>query len=111
MSHVHQNAHATAHIGFRFYSSDADAELYIADVCYGFGYRGHINPASFGSVDLGVVGSQNTITYGGAAPGTGTWKKGDIVFSTVTAAGGAPGWVCTTAGAPGTWKAMANVAA
>jgi len=24
---------------------------------------------------------------------------------------GAPGWVCITAGTPGTWKAMANLAA
>jgi hypothetical protein len=49
--------------------------------------------------------------WGTAAPVNGTWAVGDRVWNTAPAAGGAPGWVCTTAGAPGTWKAMANVAA
>jgi hypothetical protein len=48
---------------------------------------------------------------GTAAPVAGTWKRGDIVWNTTPSAGGTPGWVCTTAGAPGTWKAMATVAA
>jgi hypothetical protein len=46
-----------------------------------------------------------------AAPTTGTWKQGDVVWNTAPAAGGTPGWVCVTAGTPGTWKTMANVAA
>jgi hypothetical protein len=46
-----------------------------------------------------------------AAPTTGTWTQGDIVWNTTPAAGGAPGWVCVTSGTPGTWKAMANLAA
>jgi Pectate lyase superfamily protein len=45
-----------------------------------------------------------------AIPTTGTWRQGDIVWNTAPAAGGAPGWVCTTGGTPGTWKAMANLA-
>lgn len=48
---------------------------------------------------------------GTAAPTAGTWAKGHIVWKADVAAGGSPGWVCTTAGSPGTWKAMANVAA
>lgn len=51
------------------------------------------------------------ITYGTAAPTTGTWARGDQVWSTTPAAGGSPGWVCVTGGTPGTWKAMANLAA
>jgi hypothetical protein len=51
-----------------------------------------------------------TSFLGTAAPTTGTWKRGDIVVNTTPSAGGTPGWVCTTAGTPGTWKAMANVA-
>jgi hypothetical protein len=39
-----------------------------------------------------------------AAPTTGTWKQGDIVFNTAPAASGKVGWVCVVAGAPGTWK-------
>lgn len=49
--------------------------------------------------------------YGGAAPTTGTWARGDVVLNGAPSAGGTPGWVCTTAGTPGTWKAQANVAA
>ena len=45
-----------------------------------------------------------------AAPSDGTWEAGDISWRTAPVAGGAPGDVCTTGGAPGTWKAMANVA-
>jgi hypothetical protein len=45
-----------------------------------------------------------------AAPTTGTWAQGDVVWNTGASAGGSPGWVCTTAGTPGTWKAMANLA-
>lgn len=55
--------------------------------------------------------STNLMKYGGAAPTAGTWKKGDIVWSTVAAAGGTAGWICTTAGTPGTWKTFGTVAA
>lgn len=48
-------------------------------------------------------------TYG--VPTGGYWYQGKILWNNSVAAGGSPGWVCTTAGNPGTWKAMANVAA
>jgi len=44
-----------------------------------------------------------------AAPTTGTWKRGDIVWNSQPSALGTPGWMCTTAGTPGTWSAMANL--
>jgi hypothetical protein len=68
------------------------------------------------SQSLGSTGQEGIILGGvrmfwlAAAPGAGTWAVGDIVWNTAPAAGGAPGWVCTGAGTPGTWKAMANVA-
>ena len=46
------------------------------------------------------------MTYGTAAPTTGTWADGDICFMTAPTATGVPGWVCTTAGSPGTWTEM-----
>ena len=49
--------------------------------------------------------------YGTTAPTVGAWQRGDVVFNSTPSAGGTPGWVCVTAGTPGTWKAMANVAA
>ena len=52
----------------------------------------------------------NRVTWGAAVPTTGTWAQGDVRWNTGATAGGSPGWVCTTAGTPGTWKAMANVA-
>jgi hypothetical protein len=55
--------------------------------------------------------SGNRVAYLGDVPTTGTWRQGDIVWDTNPAAGTTPGWVCVTAGTPGTWKAMANLAA
>jgi hypothetical protein len=52
-----------------------------------------------------------TVGFSTAAPTGGTWKRGDICWNTTPSAGGTPGWVCVIAGTPGTWKAMANVAA
>lgn len=46
-----------------------------------------------------------------AAPTTGTWQVGDIVWNTAPAAGGTLGWVCVTAGTPGTWKTFGTIAA
>jgi hypothetical protein len=37
--------------------------------------------------------------------------KGDVMWNLNAAGSGVPGWVCTTAGSPGTWKAMAALAA
>ncbi len=45
-----------------------------------------------------------------AAPVANTWRRGDIVWNSTPASGAPPGWVCTTGGTPGTWKAMANLA-
>lgn len=46
-----------------------------------------------------------------AAPTTGTWARGDIVWHSSPAASGNIGWVCTAAGTPGTWKAFGTIAA
>lgn len=56
-------------------------------------------------------GTPTRVIWNNAAPTTDTWARGDIVWNTAPSAGGTPGWVCVTAGTPGTWKAMANVAA
>jgi len=48
--------------------------------------------------------------YGTAVPTSGTWNQGDIFWNTSPSASGAPGWVCTTGGTPGIWKAMASLA-
>ncbi len=38
------------------------------------------------------------------------WSVGDIVASTAPTSGGFYGWVCTTAGTPGTWKQWGPIA-
>lgn len=53
---------------------------------------------------------KNVIT-GTAAPATGTWAVGDRVYNTAPAAAGNIGWVCTTAGTPGTFKTFGAIAA
>lgn len=46
-----------------------------------------------------------------APPTTYAWQVGASIYNWSPTAGGIPGWVCTTAGTPGTWKAMANLSA
>lgn len=51
-------------------------------------------------------GPRYPMTFNSAAPSAGTWERGDIIFNKEPSAGGKVGWVCTTAGSPGTWKAF-----
>jgi hypothetical protein len=48
---------------------------------------------------------------GASAPASGTYVQGDICWNSAPTAGGVPGWMCVNGGTPGTWKAMANLAA
>ncbi|TDN82967.1 hypothetical protein [Stakelama pacifica] len=63
-------------------------------------------------------GFYSQLTYGGVrysrtnnAPTAGANLQGAVVMNREPSAGGSPGWVCVTAGTPGTWKEMPNVAA
>lgn len=68
---------------------------------------------NFTSSFLGQGGNSDSqrVAWRTAIPTTGTWNVGDIVWNTAPTAGGVPGWICVTAGTPGTWKAMAAIAA
>jgi len=46
-----------------------------------------------------------------AAPTVGTWAVGSLVYNSAPTAGGYVGWVCTTAGTPGTWKTFGAISA
>jgi hypothetical protein len=50
------------------------------------------------------------IDWGTAAPTSGKWGVGCIVFDSTPTAGQPVGWVCVTAGTPGTWKAFGTIA-
>lgn len=60
------------------------------------------------SVDLQVNGpikfNNHLHTHGDAAPETGTYNLGDIVWNTDPKPTAPVGWVCTRAGSPGTWR-------
>lgn len=64
-----------------------------------------------GTFSSGLRVENNSFNHGTAAPTTGYWTVGTKAWKTDVAAGGSPGWVCTTAGTPGTWNTMAAVAA
>lgn len=70
------------------------------------------NPRIYACADASLmVGFAGTPRFANnAEPTAGTWAVGDTVWNSVPVSGGTPGWVCTTAGTPGTWKAMANLA-
>jgi hypothetical protein len=55
------------------------------------------------------IEEERYIFRGTAAPTAGTWKDGDIVYHSAPAVGSPAAWTCTTAGAPGTWTAWANL--
>lgn len=47
--------------------------------------------------------SRKAISWNTAPPVGGNWNQGDLVFSSASTFGAEIGWVCTVAGAPGTW--------
>ena len=48
---------------------------------------------------------------GNAIPTAGTFNKGDIVYNTNPTPNSYVGWICTTAGTPGTWKGFGLIQA
>jgi len=51
------------------------------------------------------------IIHAAASPVAGYWAVGEIVYNSAPTAGGTLGWVCTTAGTPGTWKTFGAISA
>lgn len=52
-----------------------------------------------------------TITRASDPPASGYHAQGEIILYASPSPGGAIGWVCTTAGTPGTWKTWGTIAA
>lgn len=48
--------------------------------------------------------------YFNAAPATGTWYAGQRIYDFSPTPGANEGWICTTAGTPGTWKNFGTIA-
>lgn len=47
--------------------------------------------------------------YMSAPPTSGYWAVGEIVWNSAPTAGGYVGWICITAGSPGTWKGFGQI--
>lgn len=69
------------------------------------------NATVYGYANTGAGPGFGQIAARSAAPTSGTWKVGDVVFHTAPAAAGFIGWVCTAAGTPGTWKTWGAISA
>lgn len=81
-------------------------------------FERNILPAAFDTAHIGASVLKSIgggalvnpfVTVSNAIPTVGTWNLGDVVWKQVPTAGSTPGWVCTVAGTPGTWAAMANL--
>ena len=55
-----------------------------------------------------LIKPQVTFRYTGV-PTVGDWLLGDTIMNSAPASGQPAGWMCTVAGTPGTWNAMANL--
>jgi hypothetical protein len=92
-------------------TNNAETTVHWAEPCLMVGNQGPDGLVlSREEVSAAAVIGSNRIDFGAAAPTSGWSQQGDVRFNTAAAAGGTPGWVCTTSGTPGTWKAMGNLA-
>jgi Pectate lyase superfamily protein/Right handed beta helix region len=53
----------------------------------------------------------NAVVSGTAAPSSGSWARGDIMYHLEPVAGGNVGWVCVKGGTPGRWSAFGAIEA
>ena len=60
---------------------------------------------------VGIISNGVRMFFGSGAPGSGTWARGDVIYDTTPSASGFIGWVCVTAGTPGTWKTFGAISA
>lgn len=62
-----------------------------------------------GTTQIESAGDLVRVVHTGT-PTVGSWSQGDFVQKKDLAGNATPGWYCISAGTPGTWKAMANLA-
>lgn len=74
-------------------------------------WEGGIGPTTAMPVTPVTQGRVRGVYSGDAAPTTGTYVIGDIVYDESPTAGGTLGWVCTAGGTPGTWKTFGAISA
>lgn len=86
----------------------------------GFNFRPAANSAHDNALPYAVNSTQSatSLMLGGrfmgvaaGVPATGTYRRGDVLFNGSPSASGFVGWVCVTAGTPGTWKTFGPISA
>lgn len=83
-----------------------------------YSYAGKILDTYYGNAAYQATQERgHSVVWDATYPGGGgslwsgyAFKRGDVVWNDSASAGGTAGWMCITAGTPGTWKAMANIA-
>ena len=111
-----QSSKGSQHLKFRYAKSgtyfpiDSTWEIVVgAQAAMGFGTDGstHYGPGDVYFRNKGYYmihgNARAQRILSNAVPTTGTWDRGSIVWNRSLTAGGAVGWICTTAGTPGTW--------
>ena len=63
----------------------------------------------FSPANIALLERSNRMHSGNGSPSTGTWERGAIVLDANPSVGSPIGYMCTVAGSPGTWVAMANL--
>jgi hypothetical protein len=112
---------------------DASGNVMFGSAAVSPGYDANVGTAIYGDGSIGitratgtpfvanrgdegpiVIGRVNNVNRGGigwasAAPTSGSWITGSVVYNSAPAAAAPIGWVCTAGGTPGTWRAMGNL--
>lgn len=83
---------------------NSSASLYTSKSFTGPVFRNGYAVRKSGNINTSLVRMLDS-----AAPTTGTWAVGDIVYNDTPTSGGHIGWVCTAAGTPGTWKTFGAI--
>jgi hypothetical protein len=98
----------SAPFGVTINGADGTTMVYIDEVMVVPGRRAADSGLRTADLQLGQASNVRTLGNGSSAPGTGTWRQGDIVLNAAPGnSSGVPvGWVCVVAGSPGTWRAF-----
>lgn len=93
--------------GFHFANTNGS----VSQCKTGTGVTNSTNIATTAKVEEHGNSWNRAVTWLAAAPTTGTWARGDVVYNLSPSASGFIGWSCTTAGTPGTWKTFGVISA
>lgn len=59
----------------------------------------------------GLASAPPREAWGTTTPASGYWQRGSRIWNIAPSASGTAGWICVTAGSPGTWKTFGAIAA